>query len=105
MGHPRLSRLRAPLAARAPLARQAPCAMQACRVTGRREQLGRQCRTLERPMTIPHYINEDRSYMRGIKPGWYAADDDGNLFSGPFATHEECVRRIIQPTDGSSLRV
>jgi hypothetical protein len=56
-------------------------------------------------MTIPQYINEDRSYMRGIKPGWYAADDDGNLFSGPFATHEECVRRIIQATDGSSLRV
>ena len=56
-------------------------------------------------MTIPHYINEDRSYMRGIKAGWYAADGDGNLFSGPFATHEECVRRIIQPTDGSSLRV
>ena len=21
-------------------------------------------------MTIPHYVNEDRSEMRGIKPGW-----------------------------------
>ena len=29
-------------------------------------------------MTIPHYINEDRSEMRGIKPGWYAMDDAGN---------------------------
>ena len=30
-------------------------------------------------MTIPHYINEDRSEMRGIKPGWYAMDDAGKL--------------------------
>ena len=30
-------------------------------------------------MTVPHYINEDRSEMRGIKPGWYAIEDGGNL--------------------------
>ncbi len=23
-------------------------------------------------MIIPHYINENKSDMRGIKPGWYA---------------------------------
>ena len=39
-------------------------------------------------MTIPHYINEDRSEMRGIKPGWYAMDDAGKLSSGPFCSHE-----------------
>ena len=35
-------------------------------------------------MIIPHYINENKSDMRGIKPGWYAMDDGGKLSSGPF---------------------
>jgi hypothetical protein len=48
-------------------------------------------------MTIPHYINEDRSDMRAIKSGWYAMEDDGNLSSGPFSSHAECLRRIKQP--------
>jgi len=51
-------------------------------------------------MTIPDYINEDRSEMRCIKPGWYAAEDDGNLSSGPFSSLEECVKSITQPTNG-----
>ncbi len=33
-------------------------------------------------MTTVHYINEHRSDMRGIKEGWYALEDDGNLSSG-----------------------
>jgi hypothetical protein len=45
-------------------------------------------------MTIPYYIGEDRSDMRGIKPGWYAIEDDGNLTSGPFPSLEECITRI-----------
>jgi hypothetical protein len=44
-------------------------------------------------MTIPHYINEDRSEMRGIKSGWYAMDDDGKLYSGPFSSRYECLSR------------
>ena len=52
-------------------------------------------------MTVPHYINEGKSDMRGIKPGWYAIEDDGNLSSGPFSSHEECVKRINQPTNGT----
>ena len=48
-------------------------------------------------MTIPHYINEDKSEMRGIKPGWYATDSDGNLSSGPFSSREECLSRCTQP--------
>jgi len=48
-------------------------------------------------MTIPHYINEDKSEMRGIKPGWYATEDDGNLSLGPFASREECLSRCTQP--------
>jgi hypothetical protein len=52
-------------------------------------------------MTVPHYITEDKSDMRGIKPGWYAIEDDGNLSCGPFSSLEECVARIPQPTNGT----
>jgi len=50
-------------------------------------------------MTASHYINENKSDMRGIKPGWYAIENDGNLSSGPFPSLEECVRRITQPAN------
>jgi hypothetical protein len=33
---------------------------------------------------IPHYVSEDRSEMRGIKPGWYAIEDDGDLLFRAF---------------------
>jgi hypothetical protein len=52
-------------------------------------------------MTVPHYISEDKSDMRGIKPGWYAIEDDGNFSSGPFSSIEECVKRITQPMNGT----
>jgi hypothetical protein len=52
-------------------------------------------------MTASHYINENKSDMRGIKPGWYAIEDDGNLSSGPFSSLEECVMSITQPTNGA----
>ena len=52
-------------------------------------------------MAIPHFINDDRSEMRGIKPGWYAMDDDGNLSSGPFSSRDQCLIRLTQPTDDS----
>jgi hypothetical protein len=45
-------------------------------------------------MTAPHYINENKSDMRGIKPGWYAIENDGNLSSGPFSNREECIEKI-----------
>ena len=28
-------------------------------------------------MIVLYYISEDKSDMRGIKPGWYAIEDDG----------------------------
>jgi hypothetical protein len=52
-------------------------------------------------MTVPHYINEDRSEMRCIKPGWYAMDDAGKLKSGPFSTRQECLSRSTQPAHES----
>jgi hypothetical protein len=52
-------------------------------------------------MTAPHYISEAKSDMRGIKPGWYVVEDDGNLSSGPFSSREACVARITQPTNGT----
>jgi hypothetical protein len=53
-------------------------------------------------MTSPHYVNEDKSDMRGIKHGWYAMEDDGNLSSGPFSSREECIKRIT--TTASELQ-
>ena len=53
-------------------------------------------------MTISHYINQNQFDMRGIKPGWYAMDDDGNLSSGPFSSHEACLRRVTQPANVSA---
>jgi hypothetical protein len=47
-------------------------------------------------MTIPHYVSEDKSDLRGIKPGWYAIDGHGNLCSGPFSNLEECVAGITR---------
>jgi hypothetical protein len=53
-------------------------------------------------MAIPHFINDDRAEMRGIKPGWYAIDDDGNLSSGPFSSRDQCLTRVTQPTSHST---
>jgi hypothetical protein len=47
-------------------------------------------------MSIPHYINEDKSDMRGIKPGWYAMEDNGKLSSGPFSSRHECLSRDLR---------
>jgi hypothetical protein len=52
-------------------------------------------------MSGPHYINDNQSDIRGIKPGWYASDNDGNLSSGPFFSREECDGRGAQPMEGS----
>ena len=49
-------------------------------------------------VTAPHYISDDNADCRGIKPGWYAIEDDGNLSFGPFLSREECVKRITRPT-------
>ena len=45
-------------------------------------------------MTAPYYMSEAKSDMRGIKQGWYAIEDDGALYSGPFSSFEECAKRI-----------
>jgi hypothetical protein len=39
----------------------------------------------------PNYINELQSDLRGIKEGWYAIDERGNLLSGPFSNRERCL--------------
>jgi hypothetical protein len=53
-------------------------------------------------MAIPHYVNENKSDIWSIKPGWYAMDEDGSLSSGPFSSREECLNRGTQPTNGST---
>jgi hypothetical protein len=35
-------------------------------------------------MTVPCYISESKSDMRGIKQGWYAIEDDGSLYFWTF---------------------
>jgi hypothetical protein len=55
-------------------------------------------RSAHRAVTVPQFINEDKSDMRGIKSGWYARDNTGNLVSGPFVSREQCVERINQET-------
>jgi len=49
-------------------------------------------------MTVPYYVSENKSDMRGIKPGWYAIEDHGNFSSGPFCSLDECLQRITQQT-------
>jgi hypothetical protein len=56
-------------------------------------------------MTAPHHVNENKSDMRGIKPGWYAIKNDGNLSSGPFPDPEGCIERINQPTNGTAVKL
>jgi hypothetical protein len=53
-------------------------------------------------MAIPHYVNESKSDMRCIKPGWYAMNEDGSLSSGPFVSREECLSGGIQPKESTS---
>ncbi len=53
-------------------------------------------------MIGPHYINEDRSEMRGIKSGWYATDRDGKFSSGPFSSREECLSSGNLPKIGTA---
>jgi hypothetical protein len=55
-------------------------------------------------MTVPHYISEGKSDMRGIKPGWYAIEDDGNLSFGPFSSTRNASRESIsRPTAPTRL--
>jgi hypothetical protein len=42
-------------------------------------------------MTDPYYINELHSDLRGVKEGWYAIDERGNLLWGPFSNRENCL--------------
>ena len=53
-------------------------------------------------MTVPYYIGENRSDIRGIKQGWYAIEDDGKLSLGPFPSFEECVTRMSEPLNGTT---
>ena len=50
----------------------------------------------------PHYINELQSDLRGVKEGWYAMDDHGNLSLGPFFNRENCLIKINQAVNLSA---
>ena len=55
-------------------------------------------------MTDPHYINELHSDLRGVKEGWYAIDERGNLLSGPFNNRELCLIRISQAANWAACK-
>ena len=43
-------------------------------------------------MTIPHYVNEDQSDIRAIKPGWYGLESNGKLcIRAVFPNQEKCL--------------
>jgi hypothetical protein len=54
-------------------------------------------------MTIPHYINEDQSDIRAIKPGWYGLESNGKLSSGPFPNQEKSHRNHSAEEQFSSI--
>jgi hypothetical protein len=43
-------------------------------------------------MAIPVYVDEGKSDVRCIKPGWYAMNEDGSLCSGAVCQ----LRRVPQ---------
>jgi hypothetical protein len=50
---------------------------------------------------IPYYINEHQSDIRAIKDGWYAMDHEGHLSSGPFSSHDECLKKMSRSVAAS----
>jgi hypothetical protein len=52
-------------------------------------------------LIIPYFINEDGAYQRGIKSGWYAVDERGNISLGPCSSREECLDKI-RPMNGDT---
>jgi hypothetical protein len=42
--------------------------------------------------------------LRGVKEGWYAIDERGNLLSGPFNNREICLTRISQAANWAAFQ-
>lgn len=53
------------------------------------------------PRLFPLYVDEGQSRMRGLKVGWYAVDNEGDIASGPHQSRDECVDRIERTPDAS----
>jgi len=51
-------------------------------------------------MIAPQYVGENKSDLRGIKPGWYAMNNNGNLVSGPFCSQDKCAEKIASTEPG-----
>jgi len=51
-------------------------------------------------MIAPQYVGENKSDLRGIKPGWYAMNSNGNLVSGPFCSQDKCAEKIATTEPG-----
>jgi hypothetical protein len=53
-------------------------------------------------MIAPYFVGENKSDLRGIKPGWYAMNTNGYLLSGPFCSREKCVEKIFSAAISAS---
>jgi hypothetical protein len=50
---------------------------------------------------VPYYVNEEQSDARGIKCGWYAMDERGNLSFGPYSCPSQCLKSGAQRRDAA----
>jgi hypothetical protein len=53
------------------------------------------------PRLFPRYVDEAQSRMRGLKVGWYAIDNEGDIASGPYPSRDECIARIEHTPDAA----
>jgi hypothetical protein len=53
-------------------------------------------------MIAPQYVGENKSDLRGIKPGWYAMNSNGQLVSRPFSSRSKCVEKITSSSAHAS---
>ena len=50
---------------------------------------------------FPHFVDAQQSAMRGLRIGWYAMDQDGEIASGPYRGRSECVMGIAESPDAA----
>jgi hypothetical protein len=54
---------------------------------------------LATPDHTPLYLGEGQSLRCGVRQGWYAVDQHGNLQSGPYPTRENCDENLVPPQE------
>jgi hypothetical protein len=57
-------------------------------------------------MTIlsPRHVQLEESLRLGVESGWYSTKVSGTFVTGPHATREECVSKIVELNPPASKR-